>query len=219
MKTRELYIFNCAANTAMQTLAGILLDTLLLMNSQMIKLLFSFSFLFVVNISKGQTTVQKKSVNQTKDTLKRNYDFSRLKPVELPRPNSGTFTYEQAGKRKNEIYNLQLTPKHFSWTNPTSGGAVHINKRDEIEVYQFTIGILESVTDSAINYIDAPKDTFVVITDPKNLHYYVGGIGEGNPASVLITSEIRLDKSEAIKKIMQELWLPSVQIYYLTKRR
>lgn len=148
--------------------------------------------------TKGQSIVQKNSDNRTEDTLRRKFDFSRLKPVELPRPNSGTFTYEQAGKRKNEIYNLQLTPKYFDWMNPTSGGAIHINKRDEIEVYQFTIGMLESVTDSAVNYIDAGKDTFVVITNPKSLHYYVGGIGDGNPTSVLITSEIRL---EAISKV------------------
>ncbi len=185
----------------------------------MIKLFFCLGFLVVVTSTKGQSIVQNNSDNRTEDTLKRKFDFSRLKLADLPSPNSGTFTYEQAGKRKNEIYNLQLTPKYFGWKNPTSGGAVHINKRDEIEVYQFTIGILESVTDSTVNYIDAPKDTFVVITNPKSLLYYVGGIGEGNPASVLITSEIRLDKSEAIKKIMQELWVPGVQIYYLTKRK
>jgi hypothetical protein len=183
------------------------------------KLFFALSFIIVVINTKGQSTVQKGSGNQTNDTSITKFDFSRLKPIELPRPNSGTFSYEQAGKRKKEIYNMQLTPKHFGWKNPTTGGAVHINKRDEIEVYQFTIGILVSVTDSVVNYIDAPKDTVVVITNPKNLHYYVGGIGEGNPASVLITSEIRLDKSEAIKKVMQELWVPSVQIYYLTKRK
>lgn len=184
----------------------------------MIKLFFCLGFLLVVISSKGQSIVQRKSDNPTEDTLKK-FDFSRLKLADLPRPNSGTFTYEQAGKRKKEIYNLQITPKYFGWKNPTSGGTIHINKRDEIEVYQFTIGILGSVTDSAVNYIYAPKDTFVVITNPKNLHYYVGGIGEGNPASVLITSEISLDKSEAIKKVMQELWVPSVQIYYLTKRK
>ena len=185
----------------------------------MIRLFFCLGFFAVVTNINAQIAAKRNAVSQTKDTLKKEYDFSRLKSVELPRPNSGTFTYEQAGRRKNEIYSMQLTPKHFSWTNPTSGGAVHINKRDEIEVYQFTLGIVESVTDSAVNYIEAPKDTFVVITNPNNLHYYVGGIGNGNPASVLITSEIRLDKSEAIKKIMEKLWVPGVQIYYLTKMK
>ena len=214
----KLDIIKCPAFAKPCPLAGILLDTLLLLTVKMIKLFFCLGFLVVVTSSKAQSIVQKKSDNRTEDALKK-FDFSRLKIADLPRPNSGAFTYEQAGKRKNEIYNLQITPKYFAWKNPTSGGAIHINKRDEIEVYQFTIGILESVTDSAVNYIDAPKDTFVVITNPKNLHYYVGGIGEGNPASVLITSEISLDKSEAIKKVMQELWVPSVQIYYLTKRK
>ncbi len=79
------------------------------------------------------------------------------------------------------------------------------------------MGILESKTDSGINYFDVPKETFVIITNPKELHYYIGGIREGHSASVLITSEISLDKSQSIKKVMQEMWVPSIQIYYLTK--
>jgi hypothetical protein len=185
----------------------------------MIRLFFCLGLLVVTNCIKGQRIVQNNSDDRTEDTLRREFVFSGLKLVKLPRPNSGTFTYEQAGKRKKEIYNLQPTPKYVSWKNPTSGGAIHINKKDEIEVYQFTIGIPERETDSAVNYIESPKDTFVLITNPERLHYYVDGFGGGNPASVLITSEIRLDKSESIKKVMREVWVPGIQIYYLTKRK
>lgn len=167
----------------------------------------------MVSNTNGQSIVQKTDTSITE------FDFSKLKPMELPRPNSGTFSYEQAGKRKNEIYNLQLTPKHFAWKNPTSGGAVHINKKDEVEVYQFTLGIYQHRNDTGVFYSEAARDTFIVLKDTKELLYNVGGIGFGNPASVLITSEIPLDKSEAIKKVMEELWVPSVQIYYLTEKR
>lgn len=179
----------------------------------MSKLFFSLSFLIVVSNAKGQ------SIARAVDTLRTEFDFSKLKPIELPRPNSGTYSYEQAGKRKNEIYNLQLTPKHFGWKNPTSGGAVHINKKDEVEVYQFTLGIYQNRNDTSVFYSEAARDTFIVLKDTKELLYNVGGIGFGNPASVLITSEIPLDKSEAIKRVMEELWVPSVQIYYLIKPR
>jgi len=54
----------------------------------MIKLFFVICFLIVVTGAKGQTTAPKEA-----------YDFSRLKLIELPRPNSGTFSYEQTAKR------------------------------------------------------------------------------------------------------------------------
>jgi len=181
----------------------------------MIKIFLSVSLTLLVFTGSAQLTGHSKSI----DTTIADINFSKLKIVGLPRPNSGTYTYEQAGKRKDEIYSLRITNKFFAWKNPTSGGAVHINKRDEIEVYQFTFGILESVTDSTVNFIDAPKDTVIVIKNPKELHYYVGGIGLGNPASVLITSEISLYKSEAIKKILEQLWEPGTQLYYLTERK
>lgn len=163
--------------------------------------------------AKGQSIIQQA------DTSITGFDFSKLYLLELLRSNSETFSYEQAGKRKNEIYNLQLTPKHFAWKNPTSGGAVHINKKAEVEVYQFTLGIYQYRNDTGAFYSEAAKDTFFVLKDTKELLSNVGGIGEGKPASVLITSEIPLDKSEAIKKVMEELWVPGVQIFYLTIKR
>lgn len=116
----------------------------------------------VVN-TRGQIITQPNSGNQKTDTAIAEFDLFRLNPVELPRPNSGTFSYEEAGKRKNEIYNLYLTPKYFSWKNPTSGGAVHINKKDEVEVYQFTTGIYQYRNDTGVFYTMAPKDTFIIL--------------------------------------------------------
>ena len=201
------------------TLAGIWLNTQSQSTIKMIKLFFALGFLIVVTIAEGQSTSQKDSGNRTTDSLiTTEYNFSGLKPIELPRPNSEIFSYEQAGKRKNEIYNLQQTPKYFDWKNPTSGGAVHINKKDEIEVYQFTLGIYQYTNDTGAFYTQAPKDTFIIVKNSKDLLHHVGGIGLGNHASVLITSEISLSGSNSIKKILDELWTPSVQIYFLTKK-
>jgi len=145
----------------------------------------------------------------------------RYKIIGLPCPNSSTkaggyWSYEEAERRKNEIFTMQLTKKYFNWENPTTGGAVHINLNDEIEVYQFTFGIFQFKSDTSINFSEALKDTFVVVTKDK-LFYNVQGIGQGNETSVLLTSEIDIRKSNAFKQIMDELWKPGIQIYYLKK--
>jgi hypothetical protein len=177
----------------------------------------SIWFFLIVIHATAQPNTPTTTGHQTKNTLTVASNFSKLRLIALPRPNSGTFSYRQAEERKAEIYNLQPTSKYFDWKNPASGGAVHINRNDEIEVYQFTTGIYQRRCDSGIFYSKTSKDTFIVLKDMKELLYYVGGVGEGNPAGVLITSEISLTRSVAIKRLMKELWVPGVQIYYLTK--
>jgi len=181
----------------------------------MFKLFFALSLTIIVSNANSQ--IIDRTNSEKIDTIT-SIDFSKLKIVELPRPNSGTYSYEEAGKRKNEIYNLQPTQKYFDWKNPTSGGAVHINKKDEIEVYQFTLGIYQYSNDTGVFHTSAPKDTFIVVKDSKDLRHHVGGIGFGNASSVLITSEISLSNSEAIKKVLEELWTPGVQIYFIAKK-
>jgi hypothetical protein len=145
-------------------------------------------------------------------------DLCSMKLQMLPRPNSGKFTFEEAEKRKKEIYNLHPTLKFFDWENPTTGGAVHINKKDEIEVYQFSFGIYDYSDSSGVHYKSVHKGTSFVVQNSKDLLYHVGGSGFGNASSVLITSEIPLTESKAIKKIMAELWNPGIQIYYFVKK-
>ena len=150
-------------------------------------------------------------------------DTTKVTAVQLPRPNSGTFSFEEAEKRKNEIYDMQLTTKYFDWKNPTSGGALHINRNDEIEVYQFTMGMMylgkgvDAKGDSVVYVDQAPKDTSFVI-QKVDIKHHVGGIGFGNPASVLITSEYDLKKSKSIELILEEVFEPATQIYYLKKK-
>lgn len=168
-----------------------------------------------------QNQSQNKIDNSTEVLSK--IDTNKVIAIQLPRPNSGTFSFEEAENRKDEIYNMQLSVKHFDWKNPTTGGALHINKNDEIEVYQFTMGMMhlgkgvDEKGDSVAFVDQAPKDTSFVISK-NEISQHVGGIGLGNPASVLITSEYNLRKSKSIKLILEEIFKPSTQIYYLKEK-
>ncbi|MCB9256809.1 MAG: hypothetical protein H6579_06750 [Chitinophagales bacterium] len=150
-------------------------------------------------------------------------DTTKVRAIQLPRPNSGTFNFEEAEKRKKEIYDMQLSVKYFDWKNPTSGGALHINQNDEIEVYQFTLGMMylgkgiDAKGDSVVYLDQAAKDTSFVI-QKEDIKHHVGGIGFGNPASVLITSEYDLKKSKSIELILEEVFEPATQIYYLKNK-
>ena len=149
-------------------------------------------------------------------------DTNIVEAVQLPRPNSGTFSFEEAGKHKDEIYDMEPSVKYFNWENPTTGGALHINKNDEIEVYQFTMGMMyagsgEENGEPAVYVHEAPTDTFFVIK-PEDINHHVGGIGFGNPASVLITSEYNLQESKSLELIMNEVYWPATQIFYLKKK-
>ena len=180
---------------------------------------FLQSLLYLSSFSFGQNPSKQKSDTLLDVSKKITNNFSKLILTQLPRPNSETFTFEQAEKRKKEIFELGISKKYFNWKNPTSGGAVHINQKDEIEIYQFTFGIYIGRTDKSVDYVSAAKDTFIVLKDIKDLLYFVGGIGEGNPSSVLITSELNIAKSKSFKLLLQELWQPSIQIYYYKRRK
>ena len=114
---------------------------------------------------------------------------------------------------------MQLSVKHFDWKNPTSGGALHISKKDKIEVYQFTLG--QWITREKINktgdsetYFDrVPEDTSIIVK-AKELIHYVSGITYGNLPSVLITSEYDLKESKSLDSILNEL---NGHVYYLKK--
>ncbi len=96
----------------------------------MIKLFIYLAFFTVcATVTNGQNIVRDSSQNQIEDSSIKDFLFSVFETVELPRPNSATFSNKQAGKRKQEIFNLELTPKFLGWKNPSLGGAIHINKK------------------------------------------------------------------------------------------
>jgi hypothetical protein len=56
-----------------------------------------------------------------------------------------------------------------------------------------------------------------VIIKSEELETYLSGFGFGNAASVLITSELDLKKSRSFELILNELFEPGIQLYYLKK--
>jgi hypothetical protein len=121
---------------------------------------------------------------------------------------------------KDEIYNMQFSVKHFDWKNPTSGGAIHITKNDEIEIYQFTLGQwikrekINKTGDSETYFDRVPEDTSIIVK-AKELIQYVSVITYGNSPSVLITSEYDLKESKSLDSILNEL---NGHVYYLKKK-
>lgn len=134
--------------------------------------------------------------------------------VALPRPNSGTFTYEEAEARKHEIYDMRLTEPFREWKNPTTGGALHITADDSIAVYQYTMAMVHQSPDSFSAVIPQCGMQWIII-EPAEIRDYVSGISHGNPASVLITSELDPRKSASFQHVLDTLFVPSTQIYYV----
>ena len=123
--------------------------------------------------------------------------------VELPRPNSGTFSFEQAEARKTEILSNAPTPKLENWKNPYMGFCIHVGKDDSLTVYGHFLNALpefrkpggrQSVTDIKRLSVELPLG--------------------GNPAGILITSDLPLKDSKAIHEVLKVLFVPSVQLFY-----
>src|SRR5437868_9756259 len=123
--------------------------------------------------------------------------------VELPRPNSGTFSFKQAESRKSEILSNTPTPKLENWRNPYMGFCVHVGKDDSLTVYsRWMKGIPEHNKPLAAQSAAHIKK----LADELPL--------EGNPAGILITSDLPLKDSRAIHEVLKLLFIPSVQLFY-----
>ena len=158
--------------------------------------------------NKTQRNSQALSIDPTLTVI----DTSKVDMVRSQNPHSSaiinSFSYEEGKEWEDEIYNMILSGKCYDWKNPTTGGAIHINKKDEIEVYQSLI-YQWAYQDTSMNY--CKKIT------PQQIWDYVRGINFSNPTSVLITSEYDVEQSRSLKLIMKELFKPGIQIYYLEK--
>jgi len=123
--------------------------------------------------------------------------------IELPRPNSGAFTFEQAEARKPEILSNAPTPKLENWKNPYMGFCIHVGKDDSLTAYGHSMkGLPEySKPRTGQSVGDIKK-----LTDQLPL--------EGNPAGVLITSDLPLKHSKVIHELLKVLFIPSVQLFY-----
>jgi hypothetical protein len=125
--------------------------------------------------------------------------------TELNSVNTHLLTEDELNREKEKIYNLQLSTRFFNWDNPTSGGAVHINGEDKIEVY------------NAFWLHDSTNTTSKII-QIEELWRYVQGMTWGNSPSVLITSEYDLKKSKSIGLVINELFEHGPQIFIIESK-
>lgn len=164
--------------------------------------------LLIITSCSQETTYNKSDKLDIMTTI----DTNNVEYAMLPRPNTSRYTTEDAKNRIHEIYDMQLSVKHFNWENPsTGGGAIHINKHDEIEIYQFPTGLMYTgsgvdTSGGSVVFVDrAPKDTSIVVGKQdiqKQLNgYYTYGDAIG---CILITSEFDLKKSKSIDLILDE---------------
>jgi hypothetical protein len=118
--------------------------------------------------------------------------------VELPRPNSGQFTFAQAEARKSEVYSLAQSGMKPNWENPYMGFSVHITRDDEILVYGGTFNSTRS-SKMSLSELDS-----VLASHPQF----------GNPLGVLVTCERDPLLSPTFSRVIELLFKPSVQIFY-----
>lgn len=123
--------------------------------------------------------------------------------IELPRPNSGTFTFAQAEARKSEILSNLPTSKLENWKNPYMGFCVHICQDDSITVYGHGLKALPEHKEPRA------KQSVADITK------MAGELPlEGNPAGILVTSDLPLKDSKVMRDVMKALFVPSIQLFY-----
>jgi hypothetical protein len=124
--------------------------------------------------------------------------------VELPRPNSGTFSSAQAEARMSEILSNAPTPKLENWRNPYTGFSIHISKDDSLTVYGHWLKLFPEYSkprpSQSVAEIKKLVDELPLV---------------GNPAGVLITSDAQLVNSKRIREILKLLFVPSVQLFYV----
>ena len=128
--------------------------------------------------------------------------------LELPRPNSGTFTFEQAGAKKHSILSNTPSKPLTDWKNPYMGFAIHITAEDTFTVY--SVFRFPPFSDG----ID-PKRTFTA----EGIQEIERSIIQlGNPHGVLITSDRSLSESKTFPALLDALFVPSIQLFYLSTK-
>ena len=123
--------------------------------------------------------------------------------VELSRPNSGTFTFAQAEARKSEISSLVQSGMKPDWKNPYLGFCIHITRDDEVVVYGAVLPITRNGKMSV-------RELESLVTEHPLF---------GNPLGVLVTSERDPRSSATLPRVVELLFKPSVQIFYVRRAK
>lgn len=128
--------------------------------------------------------------------------------VELPRPNSGKFTFQQAENRKKEILSNHPTSALQDWENPLVGFCIHVNSDDSLSVYNHWL-------DPLTNPHALPRKC--ELKEIKQLYLEIPL--RGNSAGILITSDKQLKQSKSIQSLLKIVFVPSVQLFYANPKR
>jgi hypothetical protein len=144
--------------------------------------------------------------------------------VELPQPNSGTFSFQQAEARKSEILSNAPTSKLENWKNPYMGFCVHIEKDDSITVYNYFLDLVTETAPPLLRIQTNQGEITLKQAWPFRIHknqsladikkFAELPLDGGNPGGVLITSDIQLKDSKTIHEVLKALFHPGIQIFY-----
>ncbi len=150
------------------------------------------------------------------DTTVKKYTFKNQNALPIQNLDYGIYRFEQPFNKRDQLYNLK-TNKYVDWMTPISSGYLHINAKDEIEVSNaFMFRAYQSLTESDSLYSSTKKDSVIMINDIKDIHKYIMP-GFGLAQTVLITSDIDIENSFALKRIMAELNKSTYALFYLKK--
>lgn len=125
--------------------------------------------------------------------------------AELPRPNGGDFTFEEAEQRRNEIYSAAPSLQLEDWAAPKFGHGfcIHLTSDDQIQVSHYEAGFVK----------DIPDLNDVPIAELKDMINWASMPNE--PARIVVTTERALSDSKVFPEILGSLFRPSIQILYV----
>lgn len=135
----------------------------------------------------------------------------RPRVVELPRPNSGAFSFAAAERRRGEILAMAPSGMLQDWKNPYVGFSVHIDAQGGLTFYNGWLpGLPEEMTRRRDSHVLQRAD------DLQNMVEWHSRLVDGNPLGVLVTST-NGGASPDLPGVVAQLFVPSIQIYYLRK--
>jgi hypothetical protein len=132
-------------------------------------------------------------------------EIGELTIIEIPRPNSLTYTEEEATALlpKTIAQSRAVDPQHplvAQWKSPTNGFRVHVTAKNEIE----TVDVLGEKRSGMAGLILALQTS--------------QAMQWSNPLSVLLTSETDGWHGDDQRKILDLLFRPSIQLYMVTDK-
>ncbi|MDF1811609.1 MAG: hypothetical protein P1V20_05330 [Verrucomicrobiales bacterium] len=125
--------------------------------------------------------------------------------TELPRPNSGTFTFEQAEVRKLEILNNEPTGMFDVEAESNFDIGIHIEEDDSITVYDHPL----------VKHLNGNKGPYRNQTTEQVKKMLAQIPVLSRVVNILVTSDRSLTESGAILEVLEVAFNPSVQIFYV----